>query len=314
MKIVHDFGGECYDGVNTYLKLEEYQDNSKKEVLMYGINCTINKPFQQFHKNFKRKTLLNLWDPCALYTRDDVLGQDYHKQIEYFDDVYSICPYTAEWTNELYGKKKLYYSFYPFNEKHIPELQNKIYDVCYFGGIHDKEHEECINAISKFKYRFISQMSHPKVTNWSVPNLEKLDIVAKTKITVCYNLLYLKSHQIEKVKTYSGWEKNKAFSKINETNIVPQFKSRVHEAAVSKTLILCKKDPWNLIEDFYTPGEDFIYFNSNDELEGKIKEILDNWNEYKHIPENAYKKAFNYTTDKLVKMIEDKNEISCVGL
>lgn len=316
MKIEHDFGRECVDGVNTYLDLEDYADDDGDHVLFYGGTTTCEAlHLVRKHSDAKRKTLLNLWDPCSFYERKpDVCGQYYFEQISHFNDVYTICPYTAKWVNELLGEKKNYYSFYPINPKYMPEEQEKKYDVCYFGGIHSNEHAECIDVISKFKYRFISQMNHPKVTNFHIPNLKKLELVAQSKITVCYNMLYLKPFQIPLATRWDGWKNNVALERLPHESILPQFKSRVNEAALSKTLVLCKRDPWNLIEDFYTPDEDFLYFNDNSELQQKIEEVLEDYEDYEKMLDNAYNKALNYTSEKLVKMIGEKNEMSCVGL
>ena len=68
---------------------------------------------------------------------------------------------------------------------------------------------------------------------------------------------------------------------------------------IKSTLILCKRDYWNIIEDYYTPGEDFIYFDENSELEELIKDILNNYSKYEQIIENAYNKSLNYTSKKL---------------
>jgi hypothetical protein len=314
MKIVHDFGRECQDGVNTYLDLEDYADQDPTSVLMYGVTPTCER--LDLHEQFKgyRKTLLNLWDPCSFYDKKDRCGQDYFGMISHFDDVYTICPFTAQWVNEKLGIKKNYYTFYPINPKYIPEPQDKIHDVCYFGGVHDPEHKQCIDIISKFDYRFISQGNHAKVTNHNVSNLEKLKIVAQSKITVCYNLLYLKPHQIPMAMSWDGWQNNQALERLPKEHILPQFKSRVHEAALTRTLILCKRDPWNLIEDFYKPGEDFIYFNDNSELEGVIREVLEDYEDYEKMLDNAQQKALNYTSENLVKMIGEKNEMLSSGI
>ena len=87
--------------------------------------------------------------------------------------------------------------------------------------------------------------------------------------------------------------------------IVPQFKSRVNEAAASRTLNLVKKDPWNVIEYYYRPDEDFVYYENDEDLRYTIKSILSNWDDYKPIVDNAYNKVVRYTTDNLVKDIRE---------
>ena len=41
------------------------------------------------------------------------------------------------------------------------------------------------------------------------------------------------------------------------------------EAAFCRSLILCRRDRWNVIERFFEPGEEFVYYE-----EGKLTETL----------------------------------------
>jgi len=130
--------------------------------------------------------------------------------------------------------------------------------------------------------------------------------LSKTKVVPIYNYLYLKDEQVETIKSYDKWEQNEAFSHVDQ-NIACQLKPRITEAAFFKMLMLVKRDPWNAIEYFYVPDEDFIYFDSVDELPDLIEETTTNWDKYQHIVENAYKKACErYTTEAVLKrMIQE---------
>ena len=46
-----------------------------------------------------------------------------------------------------------------------------------------------------------------------------------------------KEHTLN-IKSWNNWSENEAFSEIDKTNLMPQFKTRMHEAAISKTLNL----------------------------------------------------------------------------
>ena len=311
MIVVKDMNGDTTDGVNFYLELDRYSESSAQDVLMYGINTTLNFDLQNEYKDFESRKLLNLWQPCEFTQKTDPAGQTAFEQFQYFTKVYSICPYTSDWLNKLEGNTRHEAIFYPFGDNVIPQRQEKIYDVCYFGGLHGIDHTQCIDQISKFNYKFISQQNYPHPytpTDLNVSFKEKLDIVAKTKISVCYNTLYFQNHHIDTAKLYNDWELNEAFAYMSDNGKVPQFKQRVHESAFSRTLILCKRDYWNIIEDYYTPDEDFIYFNENSELEGLIKDILNNYSNYEQIIENAYNKSLNYTSEKLYKHIKNNKK------
>jgi hypothetical protein len=304
MVVTRDLGGDYQGGGNTDLKLESYQDDSQDTVLMYGISSTTNTSLQNRYSGCSRKILLNLWDPCSLYLEPDHLGHDFHGQVAYFDEVWSICPYSVKWKNTI-GGPKFYYSCYPFDESLVPPRMEKVYDVCFTGGIYSGEHAEAIDIISRFNYRYASIFHHPKVTDYGLSNSEKFGIVAQTKICVCYNLLYLKPEQVAQVKRIDRWEEHEAFSQV-DSGLVPQYKSRVNESAFCRTLILIKRDPWNIVEDFYEPGVDFVYFNSNAELERKIREILGEWEYYSKIAGNAYGKVMGLTSRSLVGRIKGR--------
>ena len=198
MLVVKDMGGDTPDGVNDYLKIERHSEQSDMDVLMYGINSTMNFDLQKQYQNFESRKLLNLWQPCEFVFPADPAGQNAFEQILYFTKVYTICPYTAKWLNECLGDERHEAIFYPFGDDIIPERQEKIYDVCYFGGIHGIDHAECIQQIRNFNYRFVSQQWYDGIyrpTDHNVPFKQKLDIVAKTKISVCYNLLHFRPDQ-----------------------------------------------------------------------------------------------------------------------
>ena len=51
---------------------------------------------------------------------------------------------------------------------------------------------------------------------------------------------------------------------------------------------------------------DFLYYESNEQLRPMIQEITENWDNYKHIVDNAYEKAVNnYTSQQRYKMISE---------
>jgi len=311
MLVIKDMGGDTPDGVNDYLKIERHSEQSDTDVLMYGINTTINSNIQNEYKHFESRKLLNLWQPCEFVFEKDPAGQNAFEQTLYFTKIYSICPYTAKWLNTLFGDDRHEAIFYPFGDDIIPQRQEKIYDVCYFGGLHGIDHVQCLDQIRNFNYRFISQQRYPDPyapTDYNVSFKEKLDIVGKTKISVCYNLLHFRPDQQVVVKMHEGWDTNEAFAYMDDSGRVPQFKQRVHESAFNRTLILCKRDHWNIIEDYYTPYEDFIYFNENYELEGLIKDVLNNYKDYEGMIENAYNKSLNYTSKNLYEHIKNNKK------
>jgi len=136
------------------------------------------------------------------------------------------------------------------------------------------------------------------------------DILRETKIMVTSNLLYYDKNKMNVIKSIDRYEENKAFSKL-ETMTMPQIKTRVFEAALNKTLLLIRKDEWNVIEHWFEPDKDFLYY-TDETLENKINEISTNWNNYTDIVNNAYKKAINnYTTQQVMSEIERDIDAFC---
>lgn len=328
MLIVSDFAGDYKDGYNTTLNLERYSEDGDS-VFFYGIQCGIDKKLLSRYKDYQRKVLLDLWSPCAFFT-----DPNHFSILEGFDEVYSICPYTAEWTNEQLGRKLMKYSFYPVTPETINpqvapggfrKLLNKLspnagassalqaestglekkYDICYVGGLYSPEHIAMMDIVSKFKYVFVTQNKEKKATHRNLSNAAKINLVAQCKIGICFNKLYPTQSHIANIKNYAGWQNNRAFDHLfDPIPIAPQIKTRLHELALCKTLILCHRDPWNLVEDYYEPGKDFVYFDKIEDLKTLIPEILANFDTYQGLIDSAYVKVRKYSSRQLVDMVQ----------
>ncbi|MBS1160445.1 MAG: hypothetical protein H6R15_2864 [Proteobacteria bacterium] len=337
MLILSDFTGDYKDGYNTTLNLERYSEDGDT-VFFYGIQCGVDKKLLTPYKDYRRKILLDLWSPCAFFT-----DPNHFSILEGFDEVYSICPYTTEWTNEQLGRKLMRYSFYPVTpETIVPQaptngfkkLLNKFsskpaaipnftetiglekkYDICYVGGLYSPEHIAMMEIVSKFKYAFVTQNKEKKATHRNLSNADKINLVAQCKIGICFNKLYPTEDHIANIKNYSGWQDNRAFDHLfDPISIAPQIKTRLHELALCKTLILCHRDPWNLVEDYYEPGKDFVYFDKIEDLKTLIPEILANFDAYQNVIDSAYLKVNDYSSRQLVNMVRTGAEFGHVTI
>lgn len=191
------------------------------------------------------------------------------KFVNYVNTIFTICP------PEITGRKNRKYVFFPFNENYIPNSTEKIYDVIYCGLATGNHVTEILNIITKFNYRFVSFVNNGVTTNVSPTYFDKLKLISQSKITVVHNL------------TGTG---------------TTQIKTRPFEAAFSKSLILCKKDQWNIIEEWFEPNKDFIYYEDSKELEFLITKIINNYEEYYPMIESAYNKSINnYTTKHFIQ-------------
>ncbi len=228
-----------------------------------------------------------------------------------FYKVFTICPYTAKWLNEKQHNKKHIPIFFPFNEEFIPKKIQKKYDVIYTGHIVSNTIHRYIKTISKFNYRFVSNSKDSLVTNRSASYIDKMKLIAQSKITLVANLLYLRPHHLFNLWLTPNYSDNEAFKQIpkwyevnkwlNREIIAPELKSRLFEAAFGRSLILCRKDPFNIIERFFEPDKEFIYFDM-DNLKETIENILNNYKDYEKVIKRAYQKAVNnYTTKKFAE-------------
>jgi hypothetical protein len=191
------------------------------------------------------------------------------KCVNHVDKIFTICP------PSITGRQKREYVFFPFNENFIPKDFTKIYDVIYCGAATGDHVSEIVNVLPKYNYKFVSYGGHPNITDSGISYSDKIKLVAQSKITLVHNL------------TGGG---------------TTQIKTRPFEAAFCKSLIICKKDQWNIIEEWFTPNEEFLYYTNTEELKNIINDVLNNYEKYLPMVEKAHTKALNsYTTRHFIK-------------
>ena len=314
MLILEKFTAEVPDTNSFHWNLTQHSDDDGKSVLLCGYDTGAAQELHRLVDDYERKILFNNWSPCEFSALKDHHGQNAFQYDTWFNEVYTICPFSAKWMNSFYGKEKYKYIFYPFNSSIIPTPHTKVYDVIYHGGIHGQRHVECLKTMSKFNYRYLTMTHHINqaterclsyATNVNLPFQEKINFVAASRISVCYNVLDDQAHHINAIRRYQDWDKNEAHVDVGVGNTRPQFKTRMHEGAISKTLNVVQRDIWNLAEHYYEPDTEFLYFDTHEELEEIIHDVKNNWKKYEPIIEKAYTRAMDYTTDKFVQFVKE---------
>ena len=322
MKLFKSLKQNYPDCIVTYFNYEnhiEKYNHIKDTCLSIGYDCLWNTEIHKQMENFDRRIYFNGEQPCTFQNPDKRIAFRSCGLDNIFTDVYTICPYTAEWTNKRYhgGKEKFKTTIFPIERENILKFNSdeKVYDAIFYGSICGKTHENIVNAIKDFNYKFITlgpQHWHPnekldlsalwsKVTDCDITTFHKWDILSKTKIVPIVNHLFLKDDAITSIKSFEGWEDNKVFSNVDD-RIMAQLKPRIVEAAFFKMLMLVKRDPWNAIEYFYEPEKEFLYYDDEKELPDIIAHISNNWSDYSHIVDSAYDKAMkNYTTEAVLE-------------
>ena len=248
---------------------------------------------------------LDLEEPNRFFSADPAFNR--HAYEDSFHHVLTLCPYTAAWLNRRQASARRTPVFFPFNERFIPERCEKSFDVIYTGHLVAPAVSRLVDAIAPFNYRLVSQTDDPRVTDRSASYVQKLELIARSRVTVVQNLLFLRPGHVRAVRSVAGWEENEAFGDIvraaddGEASagevVAPQIKSRVFEAAFCRSLILCRRDRWNVIERFFEPGEQFVYYE-----EGSLREtlgrILADFGTYKRLIDRAFERAREqYTTE-----------------
>jgi hypothetical protein len=275
----------CFNGKDNYiydpvrnLNFDRYKLSNKVRI-SWGINSLETK-YEQGYTNI------------AIYFEEPnfLLSHEVDHLSENYDVKLTLCKYSSNEFNKK-NTKKSYNVFFPID---TILLKEKIWDkynynlgtqiptwkninVLYTGNDH-------FNIIYHFKHI----MNKYNEKNIEFPTyLSKMETYLHSKIAIVHNiLLFMEGDEIvwDKVPEFKG------------NYIIPQLKSRVFEAACSQCIILCLKDDYNVIEDWFTPNEDFLYFSSKNELDNLIVEILNNYEKYAFLGFNAYNKCMNTYT------------------
>ncbi len=324
MKIFKDLGVEIPDTNSYHWNFESFESDDGN-VLAIGYKSLSKSDFDSSRCNENsRIVLFNNWAPCEYAQRNlknnlDAIGAE-----EKFDFVLTICPYTANWRNSNSNKKRHIYAFYPYSSEIMPPNMEKKYDCIYHGGIHGKEHVMAMRAIMDTNYRYLSldyginpltRRYLRYATDINLPFKKKIERIAESKISVCFNLIHVSYRHYRNMMAYRSQlsKGGEFFNTIKPSHllknypwvgVLPQFKTRVHEAAISRCVNLIYRDPWNVVEDYYEADKEFIYFDNEDDLREKIKYILANWdgNHVQGIVNSAYQKATRYTSENFMKI------------
>lgn len=314
MKVLYTPGGEYADCIVKHFDLMDYNDENENDVLFWGWASLDNNVLRDKYENSNRKIFINTAMPCEIIGGYlDILKQSY------FDEVYTICPYTAEVLNSdsTAPTNTIYKPIcFPYPEKYFEQYNNisiedKIYDVIYYGNIHHSMYYELIKTISKFNYAFSTISHHNQneemvnlITHYNLSSKEKWDLLSKSKISVGINLIFLRDDQIANLKSISNIEKFKNIDIAYQKAALPQFKTRMVEAAACKTLMLIYKDDWNVIEEWFEPNKHFLYWETFEQLEQMISDITNNYEKYWHIVEAANQHVKKYSIKNLINNIK----------
>jgi len=268
-----------------YMNFEKYENVARDCYFFMADFC---KDLYSGRYNDKEKAVLCLEEP-NFCVGDGELAQLH----EHADVIYTLCPFTAS----LFDNRQEV--FFPFSEDYIPPIMDKVIDVCYFGSLPTAVpwDKYLTNVAFKYNWRFGNyNMGNVPKSSY----IQKIAMMASSKVTLVHGMCNINPSTKDRYMSFPRGRENQAFTHI-DAGMVPQIKSRMFEAAFSKCLMLCQRDPWNVIERWFTPDQEFIYFDDEADLSIKMDHILNHYCEFDEIRNNAYNRAMNnYTTKHFV--------------
>jgi hypothetical protein len=313
MKVIKNFSGDADYGVLPYIQPEfdRLSDENSNDLFLNGVQF-IDAPYMlgQYEET-GRKALLAHWSPCEFLLQPNHYYLDAY---EHFTEVYCVCPFTCDFMNKYYGYEKFIYIPYPYTNTSVNDFYKYDSTACWFGSINGDEHAQMIDTIKKFPYKYITSqqntwLHHPyeyeACTHVNLSTADKLKEVSKSKASITINKLF-RTPSNNYNPGVNGIDL-KIFDYYENEKILPQFKVRTHEIASCKSLILCKKDPWNLIEDFYDEGKHFIYFDNFAQLEEILHDVENNIEKYIPIIDAAYEQVQKYSVENIFNFIKTKD-------
>lgn len=304
MKIISEHSGEYKDVINSFYNLERFDSDSESEILFQGYSTSRNNQLKEKYKHYNKRVYLNLEAPCAYCSTETC-----NIEQQYFTHVYTLCPYTCEWMNKRCNTKFIPIPF-PYAKEsfqHVNYESDKSFDVIYMGHLLGFEHFKIIDILKKYNYLHISlsDYQYPYTpTHVNINSKFKWELLSKSKVSIAMNLAPITNFHKEFIIKYDEWFENKAFKNL-ESNYIPQFKPRIIESMVCKTLTLVKYDEWNIIEKWFTPNEHFIYWYNLEDLFYKLHHIINNYKSYKKIIDSAYNKVQEYEIEKIYNKIKN---------
>jgi len=67
-------------------------------------------------------------------------------------------------------------------------------------------------------------------------------------------------------------------------------------AAAGTVMLVYNDSSFNVIENLFVPGEDFVYFQDADDFEAKLRRILQNYEQYVPMAQRARQKVLQHYT------------------
>jgi hypothetical protein len=260
----------------------------------------------------KKKVKFIVEHPNCLFLSLPSLDADIESEMAKYDLIYNICPYTTAYLNEKYNTNKIRTTFFPLPPLDFPtpQIEERPYSVFYSGHnisdlpitgiIHDTVRQQLGDDLYNALYAQISIKSYEAYIN-------KMNIYGKTKICIVHNLLTTNVPNKPSVEGLDVLLQKHLPWLWDGSPTCPQLKSRVFEGASAGCILLVYKDAFNIIENYFKEGRDFLYFTDAADLNAKIEMVLHDLPAYAHLGLNAQAHwRANYTFQHFLDTIQSQ--------
>lgn len=227
---------------------------------------------------FKREYNFDI--PTINYFSDKIESETSRKCWKnYYEEIKKPENIVFYWDESLVNDAKkeienLYYLPLFVNTNIYKDLNlKKKYDIMFAGKLYFEERAHSIlNLMYRFPYLDFTIFSHPEHFEKSIQDLNNCD-------------------QIVLKKAYKGFiaDEYQMVQEINKSKIILNFTSqgkeslnyRIYEVLACETFLLTdyKKE----METLFSPGNDIVYYNNDDDLISKVEDYLNNTNFYEPI-------------------------------
>tara|TARA_R110000824_G_scaffold379092_3_gene570932 strand:- start:863 stop:1831 length:969 start_codon:yes stop_codon:yes gene_type:complete len=318
MIVVYKEGGEYSDCIVKHFGLDRYDDGAEDAVFFWGWDALMDPELREKYKDIPHRLTFNTSAPCDLLGHDPrYVGANTITNQEYFTEVFTICPYTANWANTVSSTLHTPICF-PFPANKFEKFKEttpdqKLHDVIYYGQFHDSAYEKMLTTMTQFDYKFSTISTHGLTremaklgTHYALTSEQKWDLLNKCKISVGFNLLFLNRSHLHTLSSFPNIETFEKLKMINKDYVMPQMKTRMVEAAACKTLMLICRDGFSVIENWFEPNKHFIYWDTYQDLHDKIEDITNNYEKYWPIVEAAHEHVQQYSIENFMEKLNER--------
>eukprot|EP00906_Rhabdomonas_costata_P035736 RCo050208 len=277
--------------------------------------------------NVTYRIVVNFEEPNGMFIEVD--PAPLHRQVHIrvareagYSHSLTMCPYTAAWVNRLTGLCKRTPMWQAVPRELIPRFlafSERKHDVMFMSSQTNNGpvEEALVEVFPQFVYRWVSNKRIPKfrgkvrVTDYRKGVAHRLRVTQQSRAALIVNCLFFN----DPAQTLRDWRKRpilydhpafKLFPRWNPGQVLslPQIKSRTFEAAMCGALMLVYNDGMNVIEMFYEPEKEFVYWHNTSDLLLRMRDVLARPQFYQPIAWRAYNKTRAlYTTENWVRLL-----------